>query len=299
MRFSAVLLMGSAVMFLGYAVSSEAEGSTLTGEKVVLWPDGAPGAIGEGEGHTPTLHMYLPPKATATGAAIVVCPGGGYANLAVGHEGEDIAQWLLSEGIAAGVLCYRHAPNYRHPIPLTDAKRALRTVRARAAEWGVDPARIGMLGFSAGGHLTATAGTQFDAGDPQAADPIDRLSSRPDFLVLIYPVISTTESYTHAGSRQNLLGPSPDPALVQKLSAEKQVTGETPPTFLVATSGDKGVPAENSVAFYLALRKAGVPGELHIFEKGPHGFGLAPEDPVLSTWPRHCIAWLRERGILK
>ena len=285
------------VLVLGSAAA--AEEVQLSGESIKLWPEGAPGATGSGPGHEPDLSVYLPTAEKATGVGIVVCPGGGYGHLALGHEGEDVAQWLVGEGIAAFVLRYRHAPKYHHPAPLLDAQRALRTVRARAEEWAVAGDRIGMLGFSAGGHLTATAGTQFAEGNAQSADPIERVSCRPDFLVLVYPVISTTEPYSHAGSRRNLLGKGPAAALVESLSAEKQVSEDTPPAFIISTHGDTGVPAENSVAFFLALRKAKVPAELHVYEKGPHGFGLAPGDPVLSQWPGQCIDWLRVRGILR
>ena len=270
----------------------------LTGETFLLWPEGPPESKGTGDGHTPSLTSYLPAPESATGAAIVVCPGGGYGNLALGHEGEEIGQWLIANGIAAFVLQYRHAPHYAHPVPLMDARRALRTVRARAGEWGIDPARIGMLGFSAGGHLTASAGTLFEAGDPDAEDPIERVSSRPDFLVLVYPVISMNSEYTHTGSRNNLMGPNPGEELMQKLSSDLQVTQNTPPAFLIHTTGDSGVPAENSVLFYLALRKAGVPAELLIFEQGEHGFGLARQDPRLSKWPDLCMDWLRMRKVL-
>ncbi len=294
-------VLASAVLAAGitlYPRPSEGAPFALTGMSFPLWPDGAPAPTGAGASHVPTLTMYLPPAERATGAAIVVCPGGGYGGLALDHEGEQVAQWLISEGIAAFVLQYRHAPLYQHPVPLMDAQRALRTVRARGSEWRVAPDRIGILGFSAGGHLTATAGTQFAAGDPNATDPIERVSSRPDFMVLVYPVISMIASYTHTGSRTNLLGRDPDRALMEKLSAELQVSKDTPPAFLVHTYGDTGVPAENSVYFYLAMRKAGAPATMHLFERGEHGFGLAPNDPVLSAWPKLCIAWLRDRGWL-
>ena len=263
-----------------------------------LWPRGAPGAIGEEELDKPSITVYLPPADKATGAAIVVCPGGGYGALAVDHEGKQVADWLNANGIAAFVLRYRIAPRYKHPAPLDDAQRAIRTVRARAAEWKVAPNRIGILGFSAGGHLTSTVATHFDIGKKDGTDPIDRASCRPDFAVLVYPVISFTTDYTHKGSKKNLLGESPDEKLVESLSNEKQVTAETPPTFLVHTNEDTGVPPENSVLFYLALRKAKVPAEMHIYEKGRHGLGLGPNDPAFSTWPQHCITWLRGRGMI-
>lgn len=274
--------------------------ATLSAEPIVipLWRDKAPGAVGDKPEDHPTLTVYLPPKDKATGTAVIVCPGGGYRFLAVGHEGQEIADWLNSQGIAAFVLRYRIAPRYRHPAPMQDVQRAIRLVRSRAAEWNVDPKRIGVWGFSAGGHLAATAATHFDEDNPQSSDPVEHISCRPDFCILGYPVISFTESFTHKGSRDNLLGPNPDPKLVDKLSLEKQVSPQTPPTFLFHTTEDKAVPPENSVAFYLALRKAGVPAELHIFEKGPHGVGLAKKDPFLRTWPDLLANWLRSHGWL-
>jgi acetyl esterase/lipase len=266
----------------------------------LLWPGGAPGAKGNSDDDKPTLSVSLPPADEATGAAVVICPGGGYAHLAISYEGFDIAKWLNDHGIAGFVLKYRHrGTGYGHPAPLDDAQRAIRTVRARAAEFGVDPARIGILGFSAGGHLASSAGTHFDAGHPDAADPIDRVSCRPDFLILCYPVISFTSPYTHQGSRKNLLGENPDPELVRKFSNELQVTAETPPTFLWHTDADQGVPSENSVLFYLALRKAKVPAELHIYETGRHGLGLAEKTVGAASWPASCIDWMRGRGLLQ
>lgn len=268
------------------------------GVAVPLWVEGAPAATGRGEEHTPTLTAYWPAPGTGNGAAVVICPGGGYGNLAMDHEGTQIAAWLNANGIAAFILRYRHAPAYQHPVPLMDARRAVRTVRSHAAAWGVDEKRIGMIGFSAGGHLTATAGTQFEPGHPEAPDPIERVSSRPDFLILGYPVITMGDAYTHAGSRKNLLGDHPDEALVEALSAEKRVTADTPPTFLVHTTEDQAVPVQNSLLFYAALVKQGVPAELHVFEKGRHGLGLAQDDPAMSAWPGQCITWLRVERII-
>jgi enterochelin esterase family protein len=265
----------------------------------MLWPQGTPGTAGNEEADKPSLSLYFPPADKAGGAAVVVCPGGGYGALAVDHEGRQIAQWLNSLGVTAFVLKYRIAPRYHHPAPLQDAQRALRMVRARAKEWQVDPDRIGIWGFSAGGHLASTAGTHFDDGKPEAEDPIERVSCRPDFLILAYPVVTMTGPTTHGGSRNNLLGKEPDPRLVEYLSNDKQVTARTPPTFLFHTDADKGVVPENSVLFYLALRKAGVPAELHIYEKGPHGVGLAPKDPVLSSWADRLAAWMKGRGLLQ
>lgn len=265
----------------------------------LLWPDGAPGAVGTELQDKPSLAVWLPEKGKANGCGVVVCPGGGYGFLALDHEGKQVAEWLNSFGVAAFVLSYRIAPRYRHPAPLQDAQRAIRRVRFRAGDWGVDPDRLGILGFSAGGHLASSTGTHLLDGDAGASDPIDRLSSRPDFMVLCYPVISFTQPFSHVGSRQNLLGPSPAPELVTSFSNELQVTARTPPTFLFHTTEDKAVPPENAIAFYLALRKVEVPAEIHVYERGPHGVGLAQKDPVLSTWPERCRAWIEARGYLK
>jgi acetyl esterase/lipase len=275
-------------------------GVAFAQEKILLWPNGAPGAKGNEDKDQPSLTVYLPAPEKASGTAVVICPGGGYGHLAVGHEGEEIGKWLNSIGIAGFVLRYRLAPTYQHPCPMWDVQRGLRTVRARAAEWKIDPSKVGVLGFSAGGHLASTAATHFDDGDAASSDPIDRVSCRPDFAVLCYPVISfTDESVTHRGSRENLLGKNPANELVELLSNEKQVTAKTPPVFLWHTSEDKGVPPGNSVLFYLACIKSGVPSELHIYEKGPHGIGLAKSHPSASFWPQECEAWLKGRGLLK
>jgi acetyl esterase/lipase len=218
--------------------------------------------------------------------------------LAMDHEGRQVAEWLNSLGIAAFILKYRLAPRYHHPVMMEDAQRALRYVRAHAQELGIAPDRIGIWGFSAGGHLASTAATHFDAGNPSATDTIERANSRPDFAILAYPVITCSEWFKHEGSCKNLLGNNPDPHLAEYLSNEKQVSAQTPPTFLFHTNDDEGVPAENSVAFYMALRKARVAAELHIYEHGPHGVGLAPKDPVLSSWPQRLADWLRVRGLL-
>jgi len=211
-------------------------------QTIVLWPEGAPGAVGNEDADRPTLTVYLPPAERAVPTGVVVCPGGGYAKLAMDHEGRQVAEWLNSLGVAAFVLKYRLGPRYRHPAPLEDAKRALRLVRSRAGEFRIAPDRIGVWGFSAGGHLASTLATHFDAGNPAAADPIERVSCRPDFAILAYPVISFASEYAHKGSRRNLLGDNPDPALVENLSNEKQVTAQTPPTFLFHTNEDQGVP---------------------------------------------------------
>ncbi len=252
----------------------------------LLWPDGAPGAVGSTDEDKPSLSVYLPPADQATGTGVVVCPGGGYGHLAMDHEGEQVARWLNSFGVAGFVLKYRIAPRYHHPAPLQDAQQAIRMVRAHAAEWRVRADRVGIMGFSAGGHLASTAGTHFDA------------ATRPDFLILAYAVISFTTPYTHQGSKKNLIGENPDTKLADSLSNELQVTAQTPPTFLFHTTADRTVPVENSVLFYMALRKAGVPAEMHIYADGPHGVGLASTDLALSSWPRRLEEWMRGRGLL-
>jgi acetyl esterase/lipase len=266
-------------------------------QEIPLWDTGAPGALGETDADTPTITFYRASRA-ANGTAVVVAPGGGYGALAMDHEGRQIAAYFNAMGVTAFVLKYRLGPRYRHPIELGDAQRAIRRVRSAAQQFGVVPDRIGMMGFSAGGHLTATAGTHFDDGKADAADAIDRVSSRPDFLILGYPVITFEAGVTHAGSVRNLLGEKPDAKLLQELSNELHVTERTPPTFLFHTNADTGVVPENSVRFYLALRKAKVPAEMHIFENGPHGVGLALGDPALSLWPTLLTNWMRGRGLL-
>jgi acetyl esterase/lipase len=259
-----------------------------------LWPEGAPGALGKEDKDIPTLTAYLPDPALATGAAIVICPGGGYGMLAQ-HEGEGYARWLNLHGVAGLVVKYRLGSNgYRHPIMLQDAARAMRLARAKAADWKIDPHRIGVMGSSAGGHLASTLLTHFDAGQPEANDPIERLSSRPDLGILCYAVITMGDN-THMGSRQNLLGPNPTPDLVQLLSNEKQVTPQTPPCFVWHTSEDTAVPVENSLNFAAALRRAGVPFDLHIYQKGKHGIGLANGHP----WTADCLYWLKVQGFVK
>jgi acetyl esterase/lipase len=265
----------------------------------LLWPDRAPGASGEEDRDKPAITVYMPPNTTGPMTAVIIAPGGSYRNLSMNLEGRAPANYLNALGIAAFVLRYRLGPRYHHPIQLGDAQRAIRTVRARAQEWHIAPDRIGIMGFSAGGHLASTASTHFDAGNAGGADPIDRVSSRPDFAVLGYPVISFVEAWTHQGSKTSLLGDNPDPALARSLSSELQVTGATPPTFIYHTNADTVVPVENSVAYFLALRKAGVPAELHVFKEGRHGTGLGMPDPALSQWPTLLANWLRVSGFLK
>jgi acetyl esterase/lipase len=263
-----------------------------------LWPDGAPGAVGTDDLDTPSITFYQPAKPQATGTLVVICPGGGYRALAMDHEGHQVARWLTTRGVAAAIVKYRLGPRYRHPAPLQDVLRAIRLVRSRAAELGVKPDRIGVMGFSAGGHLASSAATLFDLADARAKDGLEAVSSRPDFAILGYPVIVFGADVTHKGSQQHLLGDTPSADLVGLLSTDRQVTAKTPPTFLFHTNEDAGVPPQNSVAFYLALKNAGVPAELHIYEKGVHGVGLAPADRELSTWPDRMLGWMRGRGLL-
>ncbi len=266
----------------------------------LLWPEGAPGARGTNDTDKPTLTPYLPDPGTASGAAVVVCPGGGYGGLAP-HEGHDYALWLNQQGVAAFVLKYRLGSHgYRHPAMLNDANRAIRTVRAKAAPWKIDPKRIGIMGSSAGGHLASTAATHFDAGQPDAADPIERVSSRPDLAILCYAVI-TMGKFTHQGSKQNLLGSDPGESLVELLSNERQVTTETPPCFVWHTWEDKAVPVENSLQFAEALQRAGVPFDLHVYQKGRHGIGLADKPPFARPhpWAADCAFWLKEQGFIR
>jgi acetyl esterase/lipase len=266
---------------------------------VLLWPSGAPGALGNGAQDRPTLTIFLPEAKKAVGAGVVICPGGGYQYLAMDKEGYEPAKWLNSLGIAAFVLKYRLGPRYHYPAETDDGLRAVRYVRDHASDYGVKPGRIGIWGFSAGGHLASFVGTHFDSGKPGASDPIDRVSSRPDFLVLAYAVIAFDTPYAHQGSLHNLLGEHPGPKLVRYVSNELHVTPQTPPTFLFTTDSDTTVPDENSILFYMAMRKNRVPGELHVFEPGHHGVGLASTDATLSLWPTLLENWLRTRGLLR
>lgn len=266
-------------------------------EPVLLWPEGAPGAVGTEDADQPSIRIYEP-EGEKTGTVVVVCPGGGYGALATDHEGHQVAKWFNSFGVTAAVLKYRLGPRYRHPAPLQDVSRAIRYMRAHAEELGTAADRVGVMGFSAGGHLASTVSTHFEAGDEASADPIERQSSRPDFAVLAYPVISFVADFSHRGSGRNLLGENPDPELRKSLSNDTQVTAETPPTFLFHTGEDKGVPVQNSLVYYRALVEHGVSAELHVYQNGPHGVGLAPGDPVLSTWKDRLRDWLQVNGFL-
>ena len=295
-RTSMIVIIIFCLLTASTALGQTHNDPTAETQTILLWENGAPGALGQGGDDTPTLTLYRPWHPNLSGTAVIIAPGGAYGHLADNHEGRQVANWFNAMGVTAFVLRYRLGPRYHHPIELGDAQRAIRLVRSRAKEFDVSPDRIGMMGFSAGGHLASTAATHFDGGNAGAADPIDRTGSRPDFVILGYPVITLEPPYNHVGSLKNLLGDNPDPKLVHELSNDLQVTAQTPPTFLFTTSEDTVVPPENSVRFYLALHKAGVPAEMHVFEKGPHGVGLALGDPALAEWPVLLANWLRQRG---
>ncbi|WP_269522684.1 alpha/beta hydrolase [Coraliomargarita parva] len=269
--------------------------SSLCAEEMPLWPEGAPGALGAEETDIPTLTVTVPVEGMANGGAVVICPGGGYTHLAMNHEGHAVAKWFNSIGYTAAVLTYRlPSKGYPHPAPMQDVQHAIQTLRSKSEVWHLNPEKIGVFGSSAGGHLASTAATHFLAADPEAIDPVLRVSSRPDFLVMLYPVISMDMDLTHRGSRQNLLGREPSDELVELMSNEKQVTAETPPTFIVHADDDKGVKSENSIRFYLALRDAGVPAELHIFKQGGHGFGIRDNRTIpVHQWPDLLEKWLK------
>jgi acetyl esterase/lipase len=273
-----------------------------------LWPEGVPGArdigperLEEGGRITnvsvPTLTVYGPAVDRPNGTAVIVCPGGAYGILSNEREGVQYARWLGTLGVTTFVLKSR-LKEFGHPAPLQDVLRAVRIVRSRAAEFNVDPGRIGVMGSSAGGHLAASAGTLFDHPAGRTGTALDATSARPDFLILMYPVISMDDPFAHAGSRRNLLGATPDPGLLQLMSLEKQVTAATPPTLLIHTQEDATVPVENSIRFYQALTRAKVPAEMYLFEHGSHGMGMKPGFGTASDWTNNATAWLRNRGLL-
>jgi acetyl esterase/lipase len=299
-RYLILAFLGMTVSSISIQPSPGAQTAPITPPRLEfpLWPDGAPGALGKEPKDIPTLTPYFAPPGKATGASVVICPGGGYAALAP-HEGFQYALWLNEQGITGFVLKYRlGSDGYRHPAMMWDVQRAIRTVRANSEKWTLDPNRIGVMGSSAGGHLASTALTHFDAGDPNASDPVDRFSSRPDLGILCYPVI-TMGADTHEGSRRFLLGDNPDPGLVELLSNEKQVTRDTPAVFIFHTFEDAAVKVENSMEFAAALRRHGVSFSLHIYPKGAHGMGLgsAQWDPAnRHPWTHECALWLKEQG---
>jgi acetyl esterase/lipase len=275
-----------------------------------VWPNGAPDSneitvpeekfdgvrvrnVSEAE-----IYVFLPAKEINTGCAVVICPGGGYGMEAMDHEGYDMAKWLAGKGVAGIVLKYR-LPNGHHQIPSEDARRALRIARMHAGEWGIQENKIGIAGSSAGGHLASTAGTRFDKGNPEATDPVEKISCRPDFMLLLYPVITMKEEFTHQGSRNNLIGKGLDQNLVKQYSNELHVTPETSPTFLVLADNDTGVVPRNSIEFYTALKANKVPAEMHIFDKGGHGFGMRKNNIPVDQWPELFVDWLKSTGFIK
>ncbi len=277
---------------------------------IKLWPNGAPGnneclqseEIFNGKMvrfvSDPTLTVYLPEKEKNTGAAIVICPGGGYAIEAMDHEGYAYAEYLQSKGIAGIVLKYR-LPYGHYDIALNDAQQAIRTVRFNATDWGIDPDKIGISGFSAGGHLAATASTHFDKGKVDSTNPVEKVSCRPDFSVLVYPVVTFNELWGHMGSRENLMGKNHDLKLIRYFSNELQVTAETPPAFLILADDDSAVSPRNSIEYYSALNEKGIPSELHIFREGGHGFGMNKTGKPRDQWPLMLIDWMNAQKIIK
>jgi acetyl esterase/lipase len=278
--------------------------ATASAEPIRLWEGDAPGALGKADQDIPTLTAFLPAAGTANGTAIVICPGGGYGGLAA-HEGQGYAEFLAGKGVACFVLKYRlGSKGYRHPVMMHDVQRAIRLVRTNAAKWAVDPARIGVMGSSAGGHLATTSVTHFDSGKADSTDAVDRTSCRPDFGVICYGVISMEDGVTHGGSKNNLLGKDPAADLVELLSNDKQVTKDTPPCFVWTTGEDKAVLPENSFRFVQALRKNGIAFDFHVYEKGPHGIGLSPGKNGVPAgdvhpWGKDLVFWLQQHGWVK
>ncbi len=274
-----------------------------------VWPNGAPNDNGMKEPEEKyeglrvrnvseaEMYVYLPEE-NNSGAAVVICPGGGYWIEAMDHEGYDMAAWLKSKGVTGIVLKYR-LPYGHHEVPASDLKRAIRIVRSNAKEWGIDPQKVGIAGSSAGGHLASTVGTHFDTGIKDSSDPIDKISCRPDFMLLLYPVVTFNEEFGHMGSRKNLIGEGNDWKMVEEYSNELHVTPETPPTFLVLADDDKAVPPRNSVEFYLALKKNNVPAEMHIFQEGGHGFGMKKKNLPVEEWPNLFYNWLEAMKFVK
>jgi acetyl esterase/lipase len=290
-----VVAMSIVAMVFTLSTAARAADPATQPTRMKLW-ETTPGIVAGDDADAnptePTIDAYLPAPGKATQAAVVILPGGGYTHLSTVREGSEVAAMFVSHNITAFVVRYRLSPRYHYPTPVLDAQRALRIVRARAAEYHINPARIGIMGFSAGGHLASTVSTQFDAGQPDAPDPIDRVSSRPDFSILLYPVITfTDETAVHRGSRTALVGN--DQTLWEKLSSEKHVTHDTPPTCLVQASDDRTVPVANSIMYYQALRKNNVIAELHIFQAGGHGFGLAANNEELRVWPEIVVGWMK------
>ncbi len=283
-------------------------GAPTDGMVIPLWPEGVPSSgvnrrdpasspAAAGTASDPSITFLRPSVDRANGTAVIVAPGGGYSTVVTDREGTQFARWLGTLGITTFVLNYR-LKDYGHPAPLQDVARALRVVRSRAVEFGIRPDRLGVMGSSAGGHLAASLGTLFNHAAAKTGADIDSISARPDFLILMYPVITFEDPVAHAGSRTSLLGASPSRELVELMSTEKQVTAGTPPTLLFHSQDDKVVPVENSIRFFQALTRAGVPADLHLFPRGGHGFSMKPGLGTVSDWPRLAEVWFRERGLL-
>ncbi len=289
-----------ALLLLSFLPSIPSPGAPA-GPAIELWPEGVPGLRADAAAetinkgwvtgvHRPTMRIFPAPADRATGACVLVCPGGGYSGTAEEKEGDEIAAWLNGLGVHAAVLRYR-AKEYGQPAPLRDALRAIRLLRTRAGDWQIEATAIGVIGFSAGGHLAACAATLYDDDDGRTGAEIDAVSARPDFAILVYPVI-TMGRQTHAGSRLSLLGENPAPELVARYSPNLQVDASTPPLFLVHTVNDQTVDVANSVLMFEAAKAAGVPVEMHLYEAGPHGIGVRVEHPAAREWPKACAAWL-------
>jgi len=306
----ASLRVAFATLFAFIAAASSLAADPV--QEILLWPADHPANAGneaaivgtdgwmERVTRAPAITPFLPEADKASGAAVVICPGGGYAGLSMEKEGLEVAKWMQARGIAGVVLRYRcGGGKNQQPVPLQDAQRAIRMVKSHAAEWNVDPDRVGILGFSAGGHLASTAATMFDDGAPESGDAVERQSSRPAFAVLVYPVISMKEGVTHGGSRQNLLGGNADEQLVERWSSDKQVSDKTPPTFLIHASDDEAVPVKNSLLFYEALVAHKISAELHVYEVGGHGFGMLRGDRPADKWPEQLEPWLKKHGVIK
>jgi len=285
-----------------------------TPENMKLWPDKAPYSNGNTSPEKVTssgsitniceaqLIIYHPEQGKANGSVVIICPGGGYSGEAIVKEGHNVAKWFNSFGVTGIILKYRlpvaAGITEKDKAPLSDAQRAIRYVRSKAAEWGLKSNQIGIMGFSAGGNLAVNAGTHYDDGNAQSSDPVEQLSCRPDFMLLIYPVVTMEANLTNKGTCQNLLGNNPDPEKVRFYSGEQNVTATTPPTFLVHASDDGTVKVENSINMYLAIQKRGIPVEMHIFEKGGHGFGLDKCTGTALSWPERCKSWMEQRKLL-
>jgi len=294
----AFIFVVTAVMLLFWAgcrqIQKTSNQEKIAAREMLIWPDGAPGAKGNRPGDKPTLTVYLPKEPDQFRTAVVVCPGGGYERLSMDYEGHEVAKWLSSIGMAGCVLKYRHAGDgYQHPAPLQDAKRAMRIVRSNAENWNINPDRIGIMGFSAGGHLAGTLGAHYDMGDPGASDAIERASCRPNFLVLCYAPLSFVENAPYSGAIERLCGPNPTRAALLELSPTSQVSSNTPPSFLVHCMTDKIVPVENSVKYYEACIEAGVGAELHLYQKGRHGFGMGVGNEPASSWTDLFETWVK------